>query len=70
VGALVPEERSSSSALTSRKMMWHSPESFTRMWDEVTGGEWQVEYATLQARDGINASGHTLTFVVRKKAGQ
>jgi hypothetical protein len=69
VGALVPEERSSLSH-PDRKMMRHSPESFTRMWDEVTGGAWQVEYATLQTMDGIDVSGHTLTFVVRKKGGQ
>jgi len=67
VSPLVPEERSRLSGLPGNKMMRHSPESFTRMWDEVTDGEWQVEYATLETKDGIDASGHTITFVVRKK---
>jgi hypothetical protein len=69
VGALVPAEHPGALSLNS-KMMWHSPESFARMWDEVTNGEWQVESATLDTHDGVKALGLLLTFVVRKRDGQ
>jgi hypothetical protein len=70
MGALVPVEHPRLSARTGSKRMRHSPESFARMWDEVTGGEWQVECATLQTMNDMPASNQMLTFVVRKRVGQ
>ncbi len=68
VGSLVPGEHTRhGGASDGRKMMRHSPESFTRMWDEVTNGQWHVESATLKSRDVMGDIRHTLIFVVRKR---
>jgi len=67
VGASVPEERPAAFVSDGTKMMWHSPESFARMWDEATEGKWQVESATLQTTDEIKNTGQMLIFVVRKR---
>jgi len=61
-------ERPRYSGLPDRKMMCHSPESFSRLWDEATDGHWQVESATLKPLEYIERFGQMLTFVVRKKA--
>ena len=68
VGSTVAEERDRSAQLKGGKMMWHSPESFTTMWNEVTHGEWQVEHVTLESHhDDRNDGNHRfLRFVVRK----
>jgi hypothetical protein len=70
VGALVPTEYSRALAHKEGKMIRHSPESFARMWDEVTDGNWQVERATLQTMDGMKDLRHMLNFVVRKRREQ
>ena len=67
VGSSSPGERLQPSSLTSSKMMRHSPESFTHMWNEVTSGQWEVESATLQSVDRTPDLGQRLVFVVRKQ---
>jgi hypothetical protein len=67
VGASIPMERPRSVDPADSKMMCHSPESFARMWDEVTDGQWQVESATLKTWDGGEHARQSLAFVVRKK---
>ena len=68
VGALVAEERPGlERGLTDAKMMWHSPESFTRMWNDATNGEWQVESATFKMMDDMKLSHEGFVFVVRKR---
>jgi hypothetical protein len=67
VGGLIPMERSGVSRPMGNKRMRHSPESFARMWDEVTDGKWKVESATLQTIDDNQHVREMLTFVVRKK---
>ncbi|CAF0901196.1 unnamed protein product [Adineta steineri] len=54
-------------ATGSGKMMRHSPESFTHMWDEVTNGKWYVESATLTTTTIGAIINGKLTFVVRKR---
>jgi len=48
MGASIPAEAPRSVGPAGSKVMRHSPESFARMWDEVTDGQWQVESTTLQ----------------------
>ncbi|UJR07372.1 hypothetical protein I4U23_011658 [Adineta vaga] len=67
VGASVPMERFRSSGPEGKKRMCHSPESFARMWIEVTNSKWEVESATLQTRNDTDHPREILTFVVRKK---
>ena len=66
-GALVAGEHTRSSGPPGSKMMRHSPDSFATMWNDVTGGEWQVESATLQATKNMERARQELTFVVRKR---
>jgi len=66
VGSLVPEERSHRMESTERKMMWHSPESFSQMWNEVTNGKWKVESVTLNKMNNGEQIRQLLYFVVRK----
>jgi hypothetical protein len=66
VGSLVPEERSNRLESTERKMMWHSPESFSQMWNEVTNGKWKVESVTLNKINNGEQIRQLLYFVVRK----
>jgi len=47
------------------KRMRHSPESFRDMWNEVTNGQWQVEYANLKTIDDGDRVRVMLSFVVR-----
>ncbi|CAF1389565.1 unnamed protein product [Rotaria sordida] len=68
-GALIPTEVPKPLSFKGT-MMWHSPESFIRMWDEVTDGKWQVESTTLQTMDGLEDLGLVLAFVVRKRGEQ
>jgi hypothetical protein len=70
VGASIPVERSRSTVPVDKKIMCHSPESFARMWNEVTDGQWQVETATLQTRNDVGHLWEILTFVVRKNTKQ
>lgn len=67
VGSSSPGELSRPSEITGSKMMRHSPESFTKMWDEVTYGQWQVESATLESVQHALDFGQRLVFVVRKQ---
>jgi len=67
VGASIPMERLRRSGPEGSKIMCHSPESFAHMWDEVTGGKWQVESATLRTREDDDHPREIITFVVRKK---
>lgn len=62
VGSTIPHERQRHSNLTNGKMMCHSPQSFSQMWNEVTNGSWIVQYAQLNTRPD---STQILTFVVR-----
>ncbi|CAF4188548.1 unnamed protein product [Rotaria sp. Silwood2] len=64
IGALVPMEQSTPSRITGSKVMRHSPESFARMWNEATDGEWEVQSATLHNTDAIKISNPMLTFVL------
>lgn len=66
VGSSVAEERDRGTQLKGGKMMWHSPESFTAMWNEVTHGEWQVEHVSLHAQEDSDENHQSLRFVVRK----
>ncbi|CAF1054048.1 unnamed protein product [Adineta steineri] len=50
-----------------KKMMKHSPESFTRMWDEVTNDKWYVEGVTLTKTTIGTIDNEKLIFVVRKR---
>jgi hypothetical protein len=70
VGTTVSEERPGPAGVIDGKMMWHSPESFAHMWNDVTNGEWQVETAVLQSRDDMKLFDQLLVFVVRKRAAQ
>jgi hypothetical protein len=69
-GASIPVERFGSLRPPGKNRMCHSPESFARMWDEVTGGEWQVETATLHTTNDDGRPREILTFVVRKNTKQ
>ena len=42
--------------------MCHSPDSFSQMWNDVTHGQWIVQYSNLQTRQD---STQILYFVVR-----
>jgi hypothetical protein len=70
MGASIPMETARSVGPPGSKVMRHSPESFARMWDEVTDGQWQVESATLKTSDGGERVRQSLTFVVRNKTEQ
>ena len=68
VGTFVAEERDRGVQLKGGRMLWHSPESFAAMWDEVTQGEWRVEHVSLQRHDDIDVNHRFIRFVVRKTA--
>ncbi|UJR24098.1 hypothetical protein I4U23_027065 [Adineta vaga] len=68
VGSLIPGEHSRIGVCNGTKMMRHSPESFQQMWNEVTNGIWQVEYANLETRPNTIDNIQRLIFVVRKKS--
>jgi len=70
VGGSIPMELPRPLGGDGKKAMRHSPESFARMWDEVTDGKWQVESATFETRDGVESGHQMFTFVVRKKTEQ
>ena len=67
VGATIPVERARNIGTQEGKMMCHSPASFTQMWEEVTNGEWKVEYAQLNHLDNGERLRQMLFFVVRKQ---
>jgi hypothetical protein len=69
-GALVAVEHPMTWDSIGDKIMRHSSESFTRMWDDATNGEWQVKSATLQTMGDINDSHQGLIFVMRKQERQ
>ncbi|CAF0879715.1 unnamed protein product, partial [Didymodactylos carnosus] len=69
-GASIAREHPKLTSLTGGKAIQHSPESFTRMWDDVTDGEWQVESATLETIEDVKGSDKGLIFVVRKQERQ
>lgn len=67
VGSRIPEERERGRGTPGSKMMFHSPESFASMWNEVTNGDWQVESVKLETREDRDGNHQLLIFVVRKK---
>lgn len=69
VGSLIAKEYPRPPGTGSENMMCHSPESFQQMWNEVTNGQWIVEYFNFNKVD-TNQKDFTrqlFTFVVRKK---
>ncbi|CAF2634620.1 unnamed protein product [Rotaria sp. Silwood2] len=61
-GALIPTELPKPLSFKGT-MMWYSLESFTRMWDEVTGGKWHVE---INARDNLAPDGQLFVEMCEK----